>query len=273
MVAYPGVDVVVVNYQTPDDLDAFLESFERCHSEVQYCTLVIVNVEARPEDEEVAALWRRRLGIDVDVLTHAFPDNVGYARACNYGAGLGMREVAAFFNADTALEPGVLKRCHEVLTDPAHPERAIAGPKQVDSTGRITAAGVRGTDVHPRLDGWRRADSPQLFGSLDDAVLSVAGSAYFIRRDVWNELAECPQFREAAPDATGAFLPTQHYYEETWCSYHARAHGYRCVYVGDARMRHEWHKASPVGGWVDKQSGQAREMFRAACDLHGIARD
>jgi hypothetical protein len=101
----------------------------------------------------------------------------------------------------------------------------------------------------------------------------VSGSAYFIKRKVWDFLTECPTYREVAPKARGAFLPTSHYFEETFCSYHAQAHGWKVMYYGPVVIRHEWHQASPVGGWAERQFPVSQKYFREACGRHGIPCD
>jgi GT2 family glycosyltransferase len=137
----------------------------------------------------------------------------------------------------------------------------------------ITHAGIFGTNDKPALRGWKRPDDGQ-FDEIRDDALSVSGSAYFIKRLCWDELTNCSKYRKIAPDAVGAFLPTPHYYEETFCSYHAREHGWKVVYDGETSMVHKWHKASPVGGVAEKKHmPESRKMFRAACDMHGITHD
>jgi GT2 family glycosyltransferase len=72
----------------------------------------------------------------------------------------------------------------------------------------------------------------------------------------------------------GRFLPTPHYYEETWVSYAARHKGWKVMYFGEAVMEHEWHQASKVGGEAERtHMPVSRQMFRDACDHFGIERD
>lgn len=269
----PGVDVVVVNYRTPDDLRGFVKSFVDVQFEVP-ATLFVVNVDPKKEDAEAADDCLEDVIVPIGYAL--CPTNIGYARACNSAAQAietyhRPRRTIAFFNADTRLVPGVLDHCHWTLHQ--EDDYGIIGPKQVNEEGLITHAGIFGSNRHPELRGWKHDDMGQYDEIRDDAV-SVAGSAYFIKRDCWDELLACEKYREVAPDAIGAFLPTQHYYEETWCSYHAREHGWKVVYDGDVTMIHRWHQASPVGGVAEKKyMPQSRTMFRDACDRHGIERD
>lgn len=258
-----SLDLIVVNYHTPLDLEAFLRSLH-AHEPAVDCALTIVDVASEVHDDIYP--WGRngRKGRHVGVV-----DNIGYARACNAAAARGTSDVIALFNADTQLRDGSLDCCHDELM--AHDDWGVLGPRQVDSNGRLRHAGIFGTNAKPVHRGWAEKDH----GQYDDVrqAVTVSGSAYFVKRHVWEELTACPLFRQVAPQAEGAFLPTAHYYEETWCSYHAKAHGYEVVYFGLASIVHEWHRSSPVGGWAEQQLATSQAYFRAACDHHRIAHD
>jgi GT2 family glycosyltransferase len=260
-----NLDVLVVNYRTPGDLREFLASFE-AHPFSGDASLQILNVDPDEEDEEIALAWRR---------THktaswvSFYENVGYARAVNYGSRIAHGDTLAIFNADCVLTEGVLDACVEHLW--SDPSIGVVGPRQHDALGRITHAGIFGTMAQPRHRGWREHDQGQ-FSDIRDAV-TVSGSAYFVKRSVWDELCACPLYREVAPDAQGAFLPTRHYYEETWCSYHSQSHGFKVVYYGEKGMIHKWHRASPVGGPMEQEMATSQAMFRKACAAHDIECD
>lgn len=209
----PGVDVVVTNYRTAGDLSAFLASLHGWEPEVPH-DVVVANVSPTRRDVQVASAWLEAPGRERRTVV-PFADNVGYARACNRGASLGRREVVALFNADVRLTPGALDTCYDALI--AHPSWAILGPRQVDDEGRLTAAGIFGTNTAPRHRGWHEVDRGQYTDVRPDAV-TVSGAAFFVRRAVWDELTACPIFAATAePPPEGAFLQTPHYYEETHC--------------------------------------------------------
>lgn len=262
----PGVDVVMVNYRTPDDALGFADSY--LESRIGESSLWVANVDPTERDADVVDLALINMTGEHGLVT--WDENVGYARACNDAALYGNREIIGFFNADTRLSPGLLREI--VAGFDRHPSWAIVGPRQYDDQNRITHAGIFGTEAQPKLRGWKEYDIGQ-FNDVDENAVSVSGSAYFIHRNVWQILTDCPIYREIAPEADGAFLPTQHYYEETWCSYHARAHGYCVVYYGAVGMLHRWHQASPVGGFAERVMPMSQQMFRDACDLHGIDHD
>lgn len=256
-----GTSVVVVNYRTPHDLAAFIESYKTAVP--AKTELIIVNVEPTDADLSVAEAAPYAQHIVAET-------NVGYAKACNRAARQTSREVIAFFNADTRLSVGLVDVCSSALV--THEDWGVLGPRQVNLRNQITHAGILGTNEQPTLRGWLDTDRGQYSDVCENAV-SVSGSAYFVKRRVWDELAQCELYREVAPRAEGAFLPTQHYYEETWCSYHARSHGWKVVYFGTIAMTHLWHQASVVGGWAEAQMTESQEFFRKACSHHEIGCD
>lgn len=259
----PGLDLTVVNYRTPGDLAGFLASLD---ANLPTCAweLTIVNVAPQDADTDVAEAY---MGRHHGGRYISFAENVGYARACNAAGAEGDREVLGLFNADVRITPGSLDACHEAIFNDAC--WAVLGPRQVDDTGRLTAAGIFGSATAPVHRGWHQPSSPGLYEDVRDDAVVVSGAALFMRRRVWDELTACA----AGPGGQGAFLPTPHYYEETWCCYHAQAHGYRCIYWGPTTMVHRWHQASALGGWADQQMAVSREMFRSACSAHGIGCD
>jgi GT2 family glycosyltransferase len=255
-----AVDVVVINYKTPDYLAAFCESYE--HHKFEGCTITVVDVEAG-RGQGVFLDGSLKDGTD----NHLFlVDNVGYARACNKGAALGKNDVILLANADTLLTAD-FEDCYKALVSKI--PWGILGPRQVDEFNRITAGGIFGSDTSIGQRGWNELDHGQYADVRDDAK-SVSGSLYFIKRKVWEELTNCRYMQEAYPGIEGAFIPTPHYYEETACSYHARAHGYKIVFYGPAKMIHYWHKASAHGGWADRQVETSKMMMRSFCSFHGI---
>lgn len=258
------IDIVVVNYRTPGDLRNFLASLRSCTLPFQ---LFIMDVQpervlSMEERYELFVLAGEPEGAYTDT-----PTNIGYARACNAAAAMGSNPALAFFNADVGALPGSIERCYETLM--SRPGIAVVGPKQLDRVHRFTHAGIvrKGrAGCHDPL--FRKRDKGQR--DVCEDVDSVSGSAYFTKRSIWDEMAACPLYVESDPNSEGAFLQTNHYFEETWYSYHARAHGYRVVYEGRATMIHLWHRASPVGGWAERQFGASEKKFLAACDHHRI---
>lgn len=261
----PGIDLVVVAYHSMADLRRFVVSYEVCQPQNLDTELVIVLVEATDGEIATADSW------GYPVLIHR--ENVGFNVACNEAAANrvagGGHDAIVFLNADTELRPGTLQGCYAHLQQPGV---GIVGPRQVNRANQITHAGIAGTHTAPAHRGWKQPDRGQFNDVID--VVTVSGSAYFVRRDVYDLLAGCPIFKASDPNATGAFLTCIHYFGESWISWHAHAHGYLVRYVGDVPpMIHEWHQASPQGGIGEQNWKRDQAQFRAACADHGIACD
>jgi GT2 family glycosyltransferase len=274
MDARVGLDVVVVNYQTPDDLQRFLTSLDDAVVNVPY-TVTIVNVEPGGGDLAVAANWCRKPHDRAVVRDYRFLNygtNIGYNRACNIAADIGAGEVIALFNADVQLTPPALDECRVALL--ANDKWGLLGPRQSDRQGRMTAAGIFGTLDKPQHRGWHQPDRQTFHDIRDDAVM-VAGSALFVKRRVWRSLAACRLYLErgAIVDgqrAEGPMLEARHYYGDTWLAYHAAAHGWRSVYYGPCRIVHDAHGADRSCSFGRVNHDHDRDLFRAACKYHRI---
>lgn len=213
--------------------------------------LTIVNVDPLPEDEDVGLAYALPPFNYLPI-----PENIGYGKAVNWAVkSYDHRETIAIFNADTKLLPNVASRCHNLLQSDT--EYGIVGPRQVNSKGLITHAGF-----FPQERGFRERDWGQYADIRDDAT-TVSGSAYFIKKSAWQELSSCCMNYNG-----GAFLPTPMYYEETYCSFHARLHGYKVVYNGEATMIHEWNKSPDSPN--KHQIQLSRQMFDEALATHDV---
>jgi GT2 family glycosyltransferase len=262
-----GLDVVVVSYRSPSDLVQFCESLAAFPPAGPW-SFTIVNVAPMSADVEAATKGAQL--VEQGGIVLGDPENIGYGKACNWAASFGHMDVIAFFNADVVLTEGALDNCRDALL--SQPSWGVLGPRSVDESGRFTHAGIFGPDHAPAHFEWMQADRGQASAVREDAY-SVSGSAYFVRRQLWTVLTSCLVTKDFQDGTPGAFLPTPHYYEESWCSVHARAHGWRVVYFGPVRIIHKFHKASEIGGWADQQQPASHEIFRAACKAHGISHD
>ena len=261
----PVIDLVAVAYNAATETARFLDSLGKVG--VPFSLLVIENRSTDPQVLTVLEKWREQIKAIPECVGYAVlpqDQNLGYARACNMGASLGSAPYLALLNCDIAFEEG----CVQTIVDyfEANPRAGVVGPRTTTSAGLLTHAGIvreiGGRDLHR---AWLQPNGPQYADTM--SVPTVSGATYFVRRTAWSELTDCHLFQEEAMGAKGAFLPTKHFYEETWCSYHARAHDWDVVYLGAAKMVHEWHKSSPVGSIP---LHEAEEQFRKACAHHDI---
>jgi len=201
--------------------------------------------------------------------------NIGYSAAVNMMASRTDSSIIGILNGDVWMTTEDCIKIEKIFNE--NNDIHILGPKQRDEQGYITHAGIIGTNSAPRHRAWREYDpDDQLYRDRVECV-TVSGSAYFIRREVWYSLTNNEKYRSLYPDAIGAFLPTPHYYEETWCSYFARHLGYNVIYDGSVSIGHSWHASTPKPGQgeshADKYFPISREIFREACDYIGIERD
>jgi hypothetical protein len=260
-----GTDVVVINYRTPEDLQEFCQSL---HGEPGIESVTIVNNAPRRIDEETAAHEAPALG--ARVINNE--ENLFYARAVNAAAVGLTAPILAIFNADVITSPGSIEAMADFLN--FYNEVGVAGPRQVDQKGHITHGGIIGTTRRPVHRGWQKKDYGQYTDIILDAV-TVSGSAYFVRRECWDALTECQTYQDSCVRLTGeralgAFLPTNHYYEETFCSVHASRHGWKNAYNGQVRMVHKWLGSCKDRDQLAEYTRQSRAMYREACADHGI---
>jgi hypothetical protein len=260
----PVVDLVAVAYQAPTETARFLESLSKV--DVPFTLTVVENHSPDSQVLTVLEKWRDQVtALEMCRSYMVLPQdsNYGYAHACNLGSCMGHAPYLALLNCDIAFESNCVRTIIEYFE--THPAVGVVGPRTTTSDGCLTHAGIlRGADGRDTHRAWMETDSDLYADVL--SVPTVSGATYFVRRTCWKELTECPSFQDTT-HAQGAFLPTQHFYEETWCSYHARAHDWDVVYLGTAKMIHEWHRSSPQGSIT---LTQAEDQFRKACADHGI---
>lgn len=266
------IDLCVVNYNTKSLLGRFLDTL---HSDLHHVTKVWNLYISDNGSTDGSVEWMLDEGFRFKIDAAYKNENIGYSAACNALAASSKNDVIGLLNADVWLTSADVFKINRIFEE--NPDIHILGPKQRDENGYITHAGIIGTNTAPAHRGWRNWDpSDTMFKDRIECV-TISGSAYFIRRDVWNSLTNDKKYQEMYPGAIGAFLPTPHYYEETWCSYFARHLGYNVVYDGSVSIGHSWHASSPKPGQgyseADSKFPISREIFRKACDYIGIERD
>jgi hypothetical protein len=258
-----GIDLIVVGYHQPQDAAEFWRALMQCRDETPW-NAIYISVEATNQDILVGGeIWGEN--------HYAIDYNCGHATACNLGA-LACTEYDTLFfcNADSRLYNGNLDRLYETLwSDPSY---GVVGPRQVDEQGRITAAGIFGTQAQPLHRAWQQVTNE--YQDLRIDAVTTSGAMYMIKRSVWDEMAACPNYREveehiSGDEPLGAMPKVFHYFGETHLSYHMASHGYLNIFEGRTTSRHDWHKASPIeGGYGEIHLHEDREHFRRLCDNH-----
>jgi GT2 family glycosyltransferase len=233
------VSLIAVNHNTDVKLERLVETLHE-NAQNKIWELFIVDNGSTDASRPWLAQAVRNPRYDIKYVEKNA--NVGYAQACNAMASDPRvdGEILGFLNADAWLQSSDVSDLYEFFNQS---DAAIVGPKQRDERGYITHAGMFGDSLENR--GWQERDPSDRKYRDICAVASVSGSAYFIRREVFNALADCPAYRAFAPAAKGAFLPTFHFYEETFLSWHAREHDYQIYYNGEVSIGHSWRASTP----------------------------
>lgn len=266
------IDLCVVNHNTAGLMKRFLDTL---HSDLgdknRNWKLHITDNDSTDEFIE----FIRQSGHEYHIENLFLRKNIGYSAACNYMGSKTNSDIIGLLNSDVWMTNDDVDKIQAIFD--SDPSIHILGPKQRDEYGRVTHAGMTGTGAQPIMRGWMLNDPEDTMFRDRVNCVTISGSAYFIRREVWDAMLNHPKYKEIHPEALGAFLPTPHYYEETWCSYFARHLGYNVVYDGSVSIGHSWHASSAKPGegisHVDHYFPISREIFRKACDHMGIERD
>ncbi|MCX7854853.1 MAG: glycosyltransferase family 2 protein [Anaerolineae bacterium] len=152
------------------------------------------------------------------------PTNGGFASGCNLGARHARGQYLVFLNPDTAVVSGWLDALLSPFSDP---QVALVTPciLRMDDPARINAAG---NEVHPTGLAFCRGAGmlPAAFPTPGD-VAAISGAAFAVRRDVWEALGGMDE---------SFFL----YVEDTDLSWRAWLAGYRCRYVPEPVVYHDY---------------------------------
>jgi GT2 family glycosyltransferase len=152
--------------------------------------------------------------------------NEGYAGGNNRGAAAAKGKYFFFLNPDTRLEHGALSALLAPLTNKTNIALTTAcvvfmtRPKVINTCGN--------TMHYTGLTYCRGAGQPKDKFSISTEVDAVSGSAFVVHRDVFEKLGG---FDERF------FM----YLEDTDFSWRARLYGYRCLYVAEAIIQHDYH--------------------------------
>lgn len=277
------IDLCIVSYNAKEKLERMLHSLYESNDPELFDVYIADNGST---DGSLDLLYALQKDYHYDLF---FNRNVGYSAACNQLAYAGKNPFIGLLNCDVWFEEDNIKDIINSFYD--HPEAAVIGPKQRDEKGNITHAGIVGSNTEPKHRSWQVSDpNDELHKDFVECV-TVSGSAYFVRRSVWQEIVDnadymilYDKFAEQSAQRLrvsplswtsnpGGFLSTPHYYEETFCSYYIRHLGYKVCYDGSISMGHSWHGSHEKGSPMDKMFRISQAMFREACDHFEIARD
>lgn len=264
-----GVSLLVVNYNTKDLIQRLVHVLN-AEYEPGVWKLHIIDNGSTDGSKEILDRMFAIPELHIDSLTHG--ENVGYAKAINRLSHMDNEEYLCAVNADTWFSTRHVKQVIESFKE--KPNAAVIGVKQMDEQARIRHGGIFwDKQSRPVHRGWSEMDP--LDAKYKDAkqCWTVSGSIYYMRRDVWNEVYEDPTYKEIAPEAEGAFLPTPFYFEETFFSQVVQHKGYEVWYDGIIETAgHTWN-ASTGKTHDDRLRSlftESRGIYMRACDLFGI---
>lgn len=270
------IDLCVVNHNTRPQLQRFLDTLHSDAKDPNGALKKNWNLYITDNDSVDDFVQWMRFNDEMYAIDRLYlRQNIGYSAAVNMMASKSRSEIIGILNGDVWMTTEDCRNIQKIFNE--NLDIHILGPKQRDEKGFVTHAGIVGSNTQPKHRGWRDYDPEDILYKDRISCVTVSGSAYFIRREVWDAMTNNEKYQEIYPNAVGAFLPTPHYYEETWCSYFARHLGYNVVYDGSVSIGHSWHASTPKPGegisHADRYFPISREIFRKACDHLGIERD
>jgi len=213
----PRASVIIVNYNGREHLGGCLSSL--LGEDRQDCQVILVdNASTDGSAEYVEQVFPQVLVIRNEA-------NRGFGQGNNLGAQWAKGKYLAFLNPDTVVEPGWLEAL--IATLEADPQAGLATSKilLLADPGRINTCGNEMHYTGLTLCRGMGIDR-STFSDLVE-VDAVSGAAFVIRKDVFEALGG---FDEAF------FL----YMEDTDLSWRARLAGYKCFYVPQSIVYHDY---------------------------------
>ena len=253
----PELSVILVNYNTDDDLRRCVASLDAGIGSFEWDGVIIDNASVDGSGEVAGSGARVRLCRN--------RENVGFARGVNQGLAMTSGRYALVINQDCELLPGAIPTLRVELD--RHPDCTIVGPKVVDPDGAIQGSargdptmltGLFGrTSVLTRLFQRSRLAEHNVRRRAAEAALTsvevdwVAGSCLLARRD--------------ALDAVGGF--DERFllcWEDADLCRRLRARGGGICYVPGAQVVHRVWRSSRTA------SALAIRAFHASAYLYYI---
>lgn len=262
------VDLLVCNYNSRDMLRRLLDILHSDY-EPDVWTLTVADNGSSDGSKE----WLETNVDNYHIRNLHFNENIGYARAINKMAAETNNDVLCAVNADTWFTTKHVKEVVGFLTK--NPNVAITGPKQIDEKCRIRHAGIYWSGIkghHPVHMGWARPDPNDLMYKEDHPCWTVSGSIYYVRRSVWNAIAQYEPYHKLGLNPDGQALPHfELFYEETMVSQLAHHLGYEVWYNGTSETAgHTWSGSKTDQSRLNALSAQSRQQYINLCDTLGI---
>lgn len=243
----PAVDIIIVNWNSGDQLKTCLHSMQRISREGFFLDKVIVG-DNGSEDGTIESID----DFDLPLKILRNPVNKGFAFACNQGAKESKADYLLFLNPDTRLFLNSLKEPIKFMEQPENSRIAICGIQLLNDEGNISRSCTRFPSlgrVLSRIIGLDRA-LPKFFPGhyikewdhkQSRCVDQVMGAFFLVRRKIYGLLNGFDE----------RFFV---YYEEVDFSYRASLLGWRSYYLADAQVYHN-------GGGASEQEKATRLFY------------
>ena len=226
----PKVFVIILNWNGRDDTLECIASVKK----IDYSNFEIVLVDNGSADDSVEAITKQY----PDVTLLQTGENLGYAGGNNVGINWALEKDADYIlllNNDTIVATDLLSAFVNAAI--LLPSGSVLGAKIYfyDKPDTLWFAGGRWRNESNSFEhiGWGQLDGIEFNHKLE--VDYITGCALFADAETFQEIGLLDD----------AFFLT---YEETdWC-YRARAKGYKCIVIPEAKL---WHKISSSFGGAD----------------------
>lgn len=235
------LDIIVVNWNAGLQLKTCIDSITQFGGDLADKIIVVDNGSVDGSEVAVEAIP------NINLIRTG--ENLGFGKACNFGAKNADSDYLLFLNPDAAILEGTLTKVVNFMQEPANQAVGICGVQLIEEDGQVSRSCARfpsvsgflahavGLDrIFPRL-GHFMAEWDHLANRQVDHVI---GAFFFVRRGLFKQLQG---FDERY------FV----YLEDLDFSYRAHQAGWNTFYLADAQAFH-------AGGGTSNQI-KARRLF------------
>lgn len=249
------VETIIVNYNAGDTLLRCVTAVLK--SQVPTRVTIVDNASVDGSAETVRSFFGNRR--EVQILLNE--KNLGFAPAVNLAARRSDAEWILVLNPDCIVEPDTIGRLQHALESDG--QAALAGPAVLDENGSIQRATVRRfpdpwKSLMTATGLWRLGRWFPAFHGVEVDVTELDGAANISEA----VSGACMLIRRSALETLG-FMDEEYamHCEDLDLMYRIREHGWRCLYVPQARCTHEQGLSSrsrPTWVHFQKHRGMAR---------------
>ena len=255
----PAVHVVIVNWNSGDQLGQCLQSFASVAADAVDIARITI-VDNASVDGSLDPMAQLHSTLPLVVIRNA--DNRGFGAACNQGARGAEAELLLFLNPDTRLMPGSLGTPARFLCDPVNRTVGIVGIQLVDGDGAVARNCARRPRPLAMVGHSLGLDRllpglfpPHFLVEWDHAqtrpVDQVMGAFWLIRRALFERVGGFDE----------RFFV---YYEDLDLAVRARQLGWDSVYLASARAFHR------AGGTTESIRGRRLFYFTRSRILYAL---